>query len=361
MARGDTAHRPQRDRASHARELGQNLILFALMAVPLVLMVALTVDLGRAYAEKRLAQNLADSGSTAASTVIGKHLTCGDCLDGDAVVDAICDVASRSSGSYGLSGPCGGPGVAGEATLTLSLEYVDGNGLSLGSVSRGAAIPPSARGVRVAPSKTIPTYFAQVAGLSTLSASARGAAVSDVVTSFNSSQPDLAPYAVWGGEPQDPCGFGCLCEGATVYYRDNHWDDDNISPNNGNWTVHSSDFKGFLRIDAPIVGTDPPYDVVTSGGNAIGQEPIQMLHEHYLAGRPVIMVIIDRGSGGGSHIDLHVAGFVAVRLTNDPLHLPSSTPFEGQIVSLSVLSGGTTGGSPPQAGLPVVRTTKMIQ
>src|SRR5579883_2639696 len=147
-----------------SRERGQALILFTLLVVPIALLLALMVDLGFAYGQKRSTQNLADNAAMAGADIIGKNLVCsGTCPDGTTVIQAICNVAINSDGMSQNATFCGGTGVSNGLSVAITATYLDSSGTSLGSVT-DRAIPGSARGLRITSSKDSPAFFAQVVG-----------------------------------------------------------------------------------------------------------------------------------------------------------------------------------------------------
>jgi hypothetical protein len=171
----------------------------ALVLLPLMAMLALTIDIGYAWGQRRLAQNVADSGAVAATSVIAERLLGASRTDGD-VRTAVRNVARNSSGAF----------VSSTSDFFVGVYVADSNGdgvpeemapqVQVGS-AMGGAIPSEARGVRLIPGKANPTFFAAVLGANSLVAGARATALArDVV---GSSQ--WAPYAVWGGELAHRC------------------------------------------------------------------------------------------------------------------------------------------------------------
>src|SRR5690242_10851281 len=103
----------------HEEERGVIAMVTALVMMALIGMLALSVDLGYAYGQRRMAQNVADSGAVAAAHVIAAHLKAGSqsvFTDAD-VLAAIRDVARATSGSFATN---------------ISATYVDASGTSLG-------------------------------------------------------------------------------------------------------------------------------------------------------------------------------------------------------------------------------------
>src|SRR5436190_2079793 len=61
-------------RRLHSEERGVVAIIFAFVLIPLIGMLALTVDLGFGYGQRRMAQNVADSGAVAATKVVAANI-----------------------------------------------------------------------------------------------------------------------------------------------------------------------------------------------------------------------------------------------------------------------------------------------
>src|SRR5436305_34419 len=77
---------------------GQALVMIALMIVPIGLLLGLIIDLGYAYGQKRLTQDLSDNAAQAAGQIIGEQLSGATGVTNGSVAKAICDVGARSSG-----------------------------------------------------------------------------------------------------------------------------------------------------------------------------------------------------------------------------------------------------------------------
>ncbi|MGH2353294.1 MAG: pilus assembly protein TadG-related protein, partial [Chloroflexota bacterium] len=201
-------------RAAHRDERGTVSVMAAFLMMGLVGMLALVVDVGYAYGQRRMAQNVADRAAVAAAKVLARHIQTGagsTMTDAD-VAAAMADIAAHTSG--GIS-------VAGDA------EYIDADQLPLvPSVIVGQAIggliPVNAFGVRVQPDKTFPAFFASALGFQTLSVAAEAKSLVLSVASVDQDHPDYAPFIVWGGNPEHLCAsppntYGCnLDPGDTV-------------------------------------------------------------------------------------------------------------------------------------------------
>jgi len=189
-------------RRLHRDERGVVAVIFAVVLIPLMALLAITVDVGYAYGQRRLAQNVADSGAIAGAKVIGERLSGATRTDAN-VLTAIRDAARNSSGGFfttstdyftsvyvGGSYDANGNGVVQELSTPVTV-----------GAAPGGTIPSSARGVRLVPRKPNPTFFAPVLGTNSLYAGARATALALDVVGFGA----WAPYAIWAGELANRC------------------------------------------------------------------------------------------------------------------------------------------------------------
>ncbi|MBI4320228.1 MAG: fibronectin type III domain-containing protein [Chloroflexi bacterium] len=142
-------------------EKGQALYLIALAMMVLLGFLALIIDVGVAYAQRRLMQNAADAAGEAASRVI--VLNTGYSTDAD-VKQAI-DRYSRLNGGavdYASRPP----------------YYLAANGSPISPVGAGGSIPGSAIGVDVQAESSFDTFFAFLLGRPVLDVAANAATVS---------------------------------------------------------------------------------------------------------------------------------------------------------------------------------------
>jgi hypothetical protein len=347
----------------------------ALLLIPMLSMLALTVDIGYAFGQRRLAQNVADSAALNATLVVGKRLQAATdtwVKDGD-VIQAISSVASRSSGGFTY-----GPGLAGEyvkwETGGIITKVGDvGVGVTCASDLSPGCIPDDATGVRVVAQTTFNTFFGQVLNRLTLSTSARATALNETVVKMS----DIAPYALWtgedgadgdgdgvdrqlnGGTPPDflcrdsnddpielringntvnapagsyrspsgkaydyscQAGTGSAIAAGTIFpiRAAPNYETPNVSTGNPNWQVGSSNFKGFIRVDDPL-GFVGAGDYVSDGGIAGGNEDAGMaiIHNCYVKNCTLIMPIVSYAIADASsgHPQLLVAGFVSVKVS----------------------------------------------
>jgi hypothetical protein len=351
-------------RRLHEDERGVVSIIAAFAMLALVGTLALVIDLGYIYGQRRLAQNVADSGAVAGTKVIARHLQTGGQTD-SGVLAAVRDVSRKSSGAF---------------TPQMTGTYVGANGaplspsVTLGSL--GAQPPPTlARGVRLTPSKSYPTLFAGALGSPSIATGATATAVSQVVTGLGTTM--YAPYTIWAGETQHNCtpsgdfNGGCNLLNQSVNYRCNNYESCNVNNGQARWDVTSNTYKGYLHLSNTFLVVDGESTSDLQGGNSVGTagEPLDDLSDCYAKrGAPyyctIIIPIIDSASDAGQNIELHVVGFANVRLDNDPATVPPSQPWRGTVTSGSLVYGGgqvSTGGTAPLPGVPSIQYVRLMQ
>jgi hypothetical protein len=143
-----------RDRS---RQRGQAIALLAIALAAIVAGVAVVVDGGYAYAQRRVSQNASDFSAMAGTRVIGLKRI-GQPVNGAQV---------RSAIDSSLS--------ANEASL-VSAIYIDEDGVDLGPVSTGGAIPGDAFGVVVEASTSWQPFLLGLIGVTDWQADAKATA-----------------------------------------------------------------------------------------------------------------------------------------------------------------------------------------
>ncbi len=133
-------------------ERGQSLVYLAVAMVVLLGFVALAIDTGLAFVERRRMQNAADAGALAGVSVLSRGGADAEVWAAVERYAAFENHADQVQASY-----IGGPG-----------------GAVLGSVG-GGSIPSGASGVRVNARRSVPSFLAGVLGISTVTAQAVGA------------------------------------------------------------------------------------------------------------------------------------------------------------------------------------------
>lgn len=313
-------------------ERGNVLVLFAAGLTAFLGLVGLSVDVGAIVYNKTDLQKVADAAALAAA------------------MDLPNTTSARAVGNeYVLKN--GGPST--DASITFS----DSNKV-----------------VTVEAEREVDHWFLRLFGLDSSRPSARAAVRSEVVTGYEFDDTDVFPYAVWGGNGKgtQACPFN-ICAGSIQTYRDNQYRNQ-VKPNwktNDNWHEDSNTFKGYFHHGSGIVQLDENlWQTFSNGGNAIGQEPIQALHEHFVNKRPIIVPVIEavRDCGGntgincsGGDIQFKIVGWVALELTVDPLTAPSSASWQGKVIANYSSPKGAIDGQnkPPTAWQ--TRTTWMVE
>jgi Flp pilus assembly protein TadG len=334
-------------RAVAGAERGTVSVIAALAMTAMAGMLALVVDIGFAYGQRRMAQNAADSGALAAAKVLAANYTFPGSQTGTEVLAAIQDVTGNSSGAFGSG---------------FTARYLDSSGAVISTVSTGGVIPSNAVAVRVVPAKTVNTFFAPVLGFASINVNAGATGRVYVAQGIDQNHPDFAPYGVWGGEQPKTCSNGTtqpLCPGDVVTYRANDYENRNVVTGQANWTGNANNFKGFLHKATGVLTSS---SFVTSGGNAFGEEPLDMMQAHFDAGDEgaiVIMPVVDRQQGNGSNTQFRIAGFVAVRLLNRP-EPPGSHPWTAEIVAGPLSFGALVSTTPPTPGTINALVTRLV-
>lgn len=208
-------------------------------------------------------------------------------------------------------------------------------------------------------------WFLGLVGLSDVDISKSAQVRTTVVTGFAFDSTDIFPFAVWGGNPSYPnctAPYG-ICAGASKTYRSNQWDNQvaNSQKQNGNWTVNGNNFKGYFNVgQSGNVYQANPNQQYSFGGNAIGQEPIAALHDHYLSGKPIILPVITKGNctDNCGTLNFTIIGWVALKLTNDPGS--TNGDFKGDVVGTFLTSKGAGGGYVPGGSFPPIKTISLV-
>ena len=140
-----------------SRQKGQAIALLAIALAALVAGVAVVVDGGYAYAQRRVSQNASDFGAMAGTRVIGlKRIN--QPANGAQVWSAI-DEALKANGASLVSG-----------------TYIDEDGVDVGPVTAGGAIPGDAFGVVVEAKTTWQPFLLGLLGITDWEAGSRATA-----------------------------------------------------------------------------------------------------------------------------------------------------------------------------------------
>ncbi len=156
--------------AARRRSGGQALVIMVFALTGMLLMTALIIDGGNAWAQQRGTQNAADSAALAGATVMVQNLGGATKSDGTSFTNA--DVLSAVEAALG----------ANSADFT-SARYVGWDQSDLGPVGNdNGAIPTDAAGVSVVGGRNFNTYVAGLAGLTSLSTTATATALAGTLT-----------------------------------------------------------------------------------------------------------------------------------------------------------------------------------
>jgi hypothetical protein len=84
-----------------------------------------------------------------------------------------------------------------------------------------------------------------------------------------------------------------------------------------------------------------------------------MLQEHFAAGTPVVMPLVDHEQGDGSNTTFRVVGFALVRIT--ALEMQGSSTWRGELVAGPIGYGALPGAAPPTPGTQMLLMTRLVQ
>ena len=326
---------PARSADRGAGSRGQSLALFAVSLTAMVLGVGLVIDGGNALAQRRASQNASDLAALAGARVVAEWIS-GDTANGtDANVATA--ITNSVSANGGVSVTWGGPN---------GPRYIDQNGAFTGWVGDGT-IPTNSVGVRLATTRSWPTYFLGIVGMRTWGASADATARGGYAA--GAPQGEIFPAGVaeafFDGrapcgetnistDPSSPCypshltpgdlnvpgGFGWLKFGCTGPNADGKpFGLGQVAPANAGGC---SDDKGFLQVEL-----GPPSQSfgcctqtgLPGSGDDIGSIPGNKVAadcDYYVAnGITVIVPVWDTAYGTGENAYYHIVGFTGWQIT----------------------------------------------
>jgi hypothetical protein len=299
----------QRRAESLAREDGQSIIMVAILLVVLIALMALVLDVGNAYAQRRVTQNAADAAALAASSELAR---------GSATTNANVLAKARTYAQQNGIDP-----------NTVVARYFSFNPTTqqqtdLGLVPNDNSVPRSdADGVVASVGRTFPTYLAGVVGRYSMTASAdasgyvgRGVCsaggpgnplfpIGISRDTFTPLSDDFFPaygedntYVIWG-EKTSPGNFQWLSWNQSPGHSSEQTLLNNLggAANSGTWNVDS---------DIPA----GPGHMTSSGTAGLLQQRINGTLQN-----PVTVPIYDYVTGTGSNATYHVAGFAKFKLT----------------------------------------------
>ena len=190
-------------RSQVARPGGQIVIVFALSLVVVLLAVALVIDGGNAWSQRRATQNAADFAALAGTKIVAANA--GAAQTNASVLSAV---------ESGLSSN-------GIATTVLGTDYTASYVNTLGNLVAGygtaGSIPSGVIGVQVSPTKAFSTYFLRVVGINGFNASATATAKYGFYEGTNGGPGgNLVPIAVSVATiPATICPVGAVAGSAT--------------------------------------------------------------------------------------------------------------------------------------------------
>ncbi len=283
---------------SHARERGQSLVLYALALSALVAMLALGIDGGYAYAQRRRMQTAADSAALAGA----RALALGQ-----------------------------GPGQIGLAVN----QYATRNGATAFTWQYLAGNP----GIRVTTRRTYDTFFAGFLGLSTMTA----AATAEASLGYLSAASNLLPIAVH----DDPFVY---LQSYTL------WDKNHDAPGAFGWLDWSPPAGGNSELADAIlnpsrsglrrIGEWVNTQTGVSGSVAVRSALDTWINEH------VTIPLYDQITGTGNNTRYHLSNFGEFVLTAYDFGGPDKT-ITGYFVQW--------GESGPEGGTRGVRTVRLTK
>jgi Flp pilus assembly protein TadG len=295
-------------------EKGQVLVIGALMMTALIGFLAVVLDVGNAYAQRRFVQNAADAASIAGARYLAINR------------EAPSDAGTRGALTALLS-PNGGATLAPAAGPDAGAWYVQLDGSTVSPVNGTGAVPSTARGVRVNATKTFPTFFAGIFGHETMTvtatATAMYGAVSTVILDWTRTGVPVMPLAFDGYYYDRMLARANCTYGQTINFRQPvDWasecvvDDDahfgfsmlNIGNDCSNSTTR--DVLDRLANHPETLGdisiTVGSTDIMVCSGSRDGT------WDYVLLGRPVLVPLIDHASAAACNSNCYatVTGFV---------------------------------------------------
>lgn len=301
------------------RERGQSLILFAVALVGIVALLALVVDAGNAYVEKRKMQNAVDSGSSAGALSLAQNKSNG------AIAGAITNYVrangvdpSRVRAYYVVENSNGD-------NIIVRNSTVDGYGYNNPAPKTinvdGNALPVV--GVQVEGDKTFNTYFAGLIGFRQMNVNGAAASyakcgacsagglfpatisVGTFVDENNDGTPDAHyeqtdptyTYRIWENKKSSPGNFGWLnWGGGTQPSETTLLDNIEHTSNSGTW-----------RVNDLIPGTP---------GSKFTNNMETLVRNLYInTGQSVTIPLYDQVTGTGNNTQYRIKAFARFRIT----------------------------------------------
>jgi hypothetical protein len=301
------------------RERGQSLILFAAALVGIVALLALVVDAGNAYVEKRKMQNAIDSGSSAGALALAQNKNNG------AIASAISNYVrangvdpSRIRAYYVVEDANGNNIVVRNSTVDA---YGFNNPAPKTINVGGSALPVV--GVQLEGDKTFNTFFAGLIGFRQMTVNGAAASyakcgacsagglfpatisVGTFVDENNDGTPDAHyeqsdptyTYRIWENKQSSPGNFGWLnWGGGTQPSEATLLDNIQNTSNSGTW-----------RVNDLVPGTP---------GTKMTQNMENLITSLYISpGQSVTIPLYDQVSGTGNNTKYRIKAFARFRIT----------------------------------------------
>jgi hypothetical protein len=304
------------------QEEGQSLIIVGALLIVLVALIGLVVDVGNAYAQKRIVQNACDAAALAGSQMLvhqEDYLAGGPYLRNWQVIDTVEDFADRN----------------GVHADDLAIYYTDVSGNILADakfdLGRQDIIYENtfggtrAEGVRVEGDRLFDTYLVRVIGRNEMTASAESQGIL-ACGACSAGDPDLGglfPIAVYTGLFDGSGGRPVIGEQYRVFEKDEHF------PGTGSfgwlsWTADMSNptltanMADTTRSGRWSVGQSIPTATGVMQSSGVRDELTYRIDNRtdMTPSRPatVTLPIFDYTEGNGSNKTYHIVGFGQFRL-----------------------------------------------
>jgi Flp pilus assembly protein TadG len=293
-------------------ERGQSAVIMVAIVLVVLMLFALVIDIGNAYAERRRAQNAADAAALAGAQV----LALGSGTNRQVRV-AMIDFAGRNGiPANGVTG-----------------EYTDQNGVVLMQIPDTTSPPPvNAQGVKATVYKEFRTYFAQMVRWNTLPAAADATAFvchgccdatrlfpialsKDAFKDDPDNKPDQTKeYTIWNDKLEAPSNFGWVNWGVKgsvtpAYYTGQPSQQDSSETNLGN-NMHDAGRSGAWKVGDWVPGTT---------GIIFNSTTVQSELSNRVNGTlpsQVVIPIYDQIQGTAPSTKYHIYGFAQFTITN---------------------------------------------
>ncbi len=301
----------------HRDERGQSLVLLAVMGTFLTMMVALVIDAGNSFLQRRQIQNAADAASRAGANFLAQ----GSYSDTQ-INSVISVIAAQNNCSSSGTPPC-----------TYTASYINSSGTVLGTVGAGA-IPSGAAGIIVTPQRTIVTFLAAVLGQDSTNVSGTASAIFGALGA--ASCETLFPSVLNGDSDGDGVYDANYTIGACYFIRD-----DDSAPGGGSfgWVDLNGGGGGASEISTWInnfatsgnTGCNATITVGTASANlatetgtkaSLQSATLNLINS---ANSEISIAIYDtygtdsncsNGGTSGSNLCYHVRGFARLRITD---------------------------------------------